>query len=108
MPPIEKDQGSIDRRSTPGGIGPDMPKKKRDEDINWHRVFVIRCKSKSGGGLTDDERDLCNAAYKADPKRYAEMDDSVFDATVPAGSTVTAASLRAARAASPARGRNRR
>lgn len=53
--------------------------------INWDRVFEIRCKSKRGEALSDAERDLFTRAYAADPKRYAAMDDDVFEATKPFG-----------------------
>lgn len=59
-------------------------------ESEWRRVFVIRCKSKRGEHVSDEERSLFMRAYKADPKRYAAMDADVFDATVPTGSTARA------------------
>jgi hypothetical protein len=54
----------------------------------WRKVFAARCKSKQGQELSKEERNLVDAAYKADGQRYGAMDIDVFNATVPFGSTV--------------------
>ena len=53
---------------------------------DWLRVFEVRCKSKRGEALTEEQYALIQRAFKQDPKRYGEMDAEVFNATVPAGS----------------------
>lgn len=56
----------------------------------WREVFRVRCKSRRGDGMTEDERRLIGRAFAEDPRRYAGLDADVFDATVPAGSTARA------------------
>lgn len=58
---------------------------KKREDIDWSKVFALRCKSKSGHGLTPEEMRLVEAAYKADPKRYGALNAEVVEATKPFG-----------------------
>ncbi len=55
-------------------------------DADWEEVFRLRCKSKQGKRLTDDERTLVDVAYKEDEERYAALEPDVFDSTVPFGS----------------------
>jgi hypothetical protein len=57
-------------------------------EIEWQKVFSVRCKSKQGQLLSDDEHRLIDQAYKEDRARYAAMNRDVFNATVPFGSTV--------------------
>lgn len=57
-------------------------------ESEWARVFAARCNSKSGRGLSEDERALCFTALQSDRKRYVAMDAAVFNATVPVGSSV--------------------
>jgi hypothetical protein len=57
-------------------------------EAQWSEVFRLRCKSKRGDGLTGEEQALAERAWKEDRKRYAAMDGDVFNATVPAGSSV--------------------
>jgi len=56
----------------------------------WTKVFNLRCRTKRGESITDEERALVEAAFASDRKRYAAMGPDVFDATVPAGSTARA------------------
>jgi hypothetical protein len=58
----------------------------------WRQLFRVRCASKQGQRLSDEDRELIERAHRADPKRYAAMDDDVFDATVPFGSSAKARS----------------
>lgn len=51
----------------------------------WARVFEARCRSKRGMA-TDEDRELCDRAYRANLERYSAMEPDVFNATVPAGS----------------------
>lgn len=60
------------------------------DEINWSKVFDVRCRSKRGERLTPEEQEFCRRAYEADPKRYAAMNADVFNETVPAGSTARA------------------
>jgi hypothetical protein len=73
------------------------PKKRRlvglGED-DWPRVFELRCRSKRGQRLSRSEAALVEAAYRADPGRYAAMEGAVFDASVPFGSQVRSVALR--------------
>ncbi len=55
-------------------------------ELDWERVFRVRCKSKSGHQLADEERELVTRAHQQDPDRYAAMNDDVFVATAPFGS----------------------
>ncbi len=55
-------------------------------DAEWSRVFRARCASKRGEDLSPDDRTLIERAYKEDPKRYAAMNDAIFEATKPVGS----------------------
>lgn len=56
-------------------------------EADWRAVFVARRQSKQGRPLSDGERDLLAAAHSEDGKRYGAMDDDVFNATAPFGST---------------------
>ncbi len=62
-----------------------MPRKRKLTTSQWHDVFRIRCRSKSGASLEAYELNLCKQAMGEDPKRYAEMDLEVFNATLPFG-----------------------
>lgn len=64
-----------------------MKKKTPLTDAEWRRLFTVRCKSKRGQAITDDESALIDRAFASDPKRYGNMDPDVFNETVPAGST---------------------
>lgn len=55
---------------------------------DWLLVFRIRCRSKTGQPVTQDELELCERAMRSDPERYSLMSDDVFDATAPFGSSV--------------------
>ena len=59
-------------------------------EAEWSRVFRIRCASKQGQRVTEEEHALINRAYAENSKRYGGMDADVFDATVPAGSAAKA------------------
>lgn len=56
-------------------------------ELEWEAVFLARCKSKEGRLLTDAERLLLDVAYVNDRARYAALNDRVFEATRPFGST---------------------
>lgn len=60
--------------------------KRQLTELDWERVFRVRCKSKSGHQLADEERELITRAHQLDPVRYAAMNDDVFVATAPFGS----------------------
>lgn len=55
-------------------------------DVEWQKVFNLRCNSKRGYPLSEDEQALCERAHAEDPKRYGAMNADVFNETVPAGS----------------------
>jgi hypothetical protein len=61
---------------------------KRLTEDEWRQVFKLRCKSKLGQLLTVEDRALTERAFLADSERYAAMEDDIFNATVPFGSTV--------------------
>jgi hypothetical protein len=63
------------------------PKKALDA-AQWERVFFLRCKSKRGESVTDEDQRLLVAAYRSDPGRYGDLNADVFNATVPIGSSV--------------------
>ncbi len=58
----------------------------RAESVDWDRVFLLRCKSKQGSRLSEEEQRVCLDAYRADHRRYAAMTPEVFEATKPFGS----------------------
>jgi len=75
-------------------------------EADWETVFKLRCKSKRGEHLSQQELRLCEAAIKADPRRYERMGVDVFNATVPFGSNVRAkARTKTKRAPTPSRKR---
>jgi hypothetical protein len=53
----------------------------------WAEVFRVRCRSKQGHRLNDEEFSILTAAWKSDPNRYKGLDKEVFEATLPAGSS---------------------
>lgn len=55
-------------------------------DVEWRKVFDLRCNSKRGSRLSEIDQALCERAYAEDPKRYGAMNADVFNETVPAGS----------------------
>ena len=57
-------------------------------EAEWSKVFDIKCRSKSGHAVTDEERALTNRAFETDPDRFSAMEPAVFNATVPFGSNV--------------------
>lgn len=57
-------------------------------ESDWARVLRIRIKSKRGESLSDEDRTLITAAHKSDPNRYKAFDREIFEATLPAGSSV--------------------
>ena len=63
-----------------------MAKKKKTIDIDWDKVFRLRCQSKLGIQLTPEDIEYFSAAIKQDGERYSNMDKDVFNATVPFGS----------------------
>lgn len=54
-------------------------------DRDWERVFALRCRSKRGEYVSDEDRALLVAAHAADPDRYAGLNDDIFRATAPFG-----------------------
>lgn len=69
------------RVSAPKGAG-------RITEQQWHEIFLIRCRSKRGQGISAVEQKLCTRAWKEDPDRYEDVEVEVFNATVPFGSNV--------------------
>lgn len=65
-----------------------MKKKLILTDAQWREVFRIRCLSKRGLGLSSEDRNLIDAAWKSDPVRYEAMSTDVFNETVPFGSSL--------------------
>ena len=65
-----------------------MRRRRKLTGSEWREVFQLRCKSKRGEELSREERALVDAAYREDEKRYGAMEDDVFNATVPFGSSV--------------------
>lgn len=49
------------------------------------RVFKLRCKSKLGHGLSDEELEYCASMSKKYKAWYGSLDKRVFDATKPYG-----------------------
>jgi hypothetical protein len=55
-------------------------------DLDWEKVFDLRCRSKRGEHLSENDRALLSVAYVADPARYASLNNDIFTATAPFGS----------------------
>lgn len=62
-------------------------RKKKLTEERWEKVFYARCKSKQGQPVTEEESVLLDTAYASDLKRYTSLDEEVFNATVPFGSS---------------------
>jgi hypothetical protein len=62
------------------------PKKLTEEQ--WRRVFQLRCRSKQGQDVSQEDLALVYAAFHEDLERYSAMEVDVFNATVPFGSSV--------------------
>jgi len=62
-----------------------MPKNKRNKltDLEWERVFNIRCRSKRGEGLSETEQAFVAAAYKDDHERYVGLNEKINKVTRP-------------------------
>lgn len=54
-------------------------------EVEWSRVFNIRCKSKRGEALTSEEAHLIARAFAQDPARYSALGPAAFEATKPVG-----------------------
>lgn len=65
-----------------------MTKRRKLTNAEWRLVFRLRCQSKQGGKLSEQEHALVNRAYEEDEERYGDMETDVFNATVPFGSSV--------------------
>lgn len=61
--------------------------KRKKAPIDWTRVMQIRCKSKRGEAMTDEERDIIDLALNDDPGRYSEMTKEVIARTLPFGAS---------------------
>jgi len=51
-------------------------------------VFQLRCRSKQGQDVSQEDLALVYAAFHEDLERYSAMEVDVFNATVPFGSSV--------------------
>lgn len=58
-------------------------KKGRLSESDWARVFTLRCRTKRGERLSDEEMKLIDRAWREDDKRYAALNEAVFEATHP-------------------------
>ena len=50
-------------------------------EIDWLVIFDLRCRSKRGEQLSDEQFKLLNEAHKQDPERYKAMNEDIFEAT---------------------------
>ncbi len=60
-------------------------RKQKLTERDWQRVFEIRCRSKRGEHVPDDDMRLCETAYAEDGDRYTALGPRVFEATKPVG-----------------------
>lgn len=58
-------------------------------EADWRRVFKLRCETKQGHAITDDDLRLVERAHRENPERYRATEGDVFNATVPFGSSTT-------------------
>lgn len=61
--------------------------KNKLTEEQWSEVFRLRCRSKEGKELSEQDRALVNQAFNENKDRYAALEPDVFDATVPFGSS---------------------
>jgi len=52
-------------------------------ELEWERVFEIRCQAKRGAMMSEADRRLIEQAHREDPRRYADMSTRIFEATHP-------------------------
>ncbi len=57
-------------------------KRAGKKPIDWFRIKRLMLKSFTGGGLTSEELDEIQAAYKAAPKQYSKLHAEVKAAEV--------------------------
>ena len=50
---------------------------------DYQKLFELRCKSKSGCRLTDEEQRFCKQMFAEYPTTYANMSNAVFNETQP-------------------------
>lgn len=60
--------------------------KKKLTEREWERVFDIRCKSKRGERVSEEDMKFVERAWLEDPDRYGALNAKVFEATKPLGS----------------------
>jgi hypothetical protein len=53
---------------------------------DWDRVFDLRCRSKRGERLSDEDLEYLEYAHEVDRDRYASLNARVFNETAPIGS----------------------
>lgn len=61
-------------------------KDKMPPDV-WRRLFDIRCRSKEGRAVSDEERRFYSMCFDKWPDDYRAMEKDVFNATKPFGAT---------------------
>lgn len=54
-------------------------------EVEWGRVFEIRCEAKRGRRLSLEDESLARRAHAEDPGRYAAMNEDVLEETKPFG-----------------------
>jgi hypothetical protein len=59
--------------------------KRKLTEAEWSRVFDIRCKTKRGERVSDDDMTLVMQAFAEDAKRYENLSSRVYEATKPFG-----------------------
>lgn len=63
------------------------PKKTEMPPDVRRRLFDIRCRSKEGRAVSDEERRFYSMCFDKWPEEYKAMEKDVFDATKPFGSS---------------------
>lgn len=62
-----------------------MPEKKTMPPDVRKRCFDLRCQSKRGVRLHQDDSDFLEDCWRRYPEEYGSMSDAVFEATKPFG-----------------------
>lgn len=60
-------------------------RKPKLTELEWRKVFQLRCRAKRGEHLPPEDMKLLERAHRDDPERYASLRDAVFEATKPFG-----------------------
>jgi len=53
------------------------------EYLEKDKLFILRCKTKSGERLSEEDQKFCELMFKKFPEEYRAMNKEIFEATKP-------------------------